>query len=126
MKKIVVFAIVLCAVAALPLFAQSSSRAGNATLVSWTVDKVENGMKDKVSNVAIQPSGNDMQYTLQVKDGTPVSFKYNRVSKRLHQTENGELVYSTDTASLGEAGANSTLTFTDKDGAVNVLKFRKK
>jgi hypothetical protein len=106
-----------------PLFAQVRNSV-NAALESWTKDGKDAGID--VSNVIIQRNGNEMQYTLQVRGGNPINFKYNRITKRLHRESRDEKLYSAAEASLGESGGASTLTYTDENGAVNVLKFRKK
>jgi hypothetical protein len=123
MKKFVVIFVLV--VAALPLSAQMRN-AVNASLEEWTVDGAESAMKAKVSNVIIQQSGNTMQYTLQVRDEEMIRYQFDRVTKRLRRERKGEDLLVTGEASFAESGSNSSLTYTDKDGAVHALKFKKK
>jgi hypothetical protein len=127
MKKLMILTVIgLCA--GLPLFAQASARAGNAALVSWTVGGVEKeDMKAQVTNVAIQPSGNNlMQYSLQLREGAPIRFIYDRVNKTLRCQQGNEVILNTGKVSLRESGSAAILTFTDKDDAENVLNFQRK
>jgi hypothetical protein len=121
-KHVIIFALVL---AALPLSAQMRN-AVNASLESWTVNDAESELKAKVSNVIIQQNGNIMQYTLQVRDEEMIRYQFNRVEKRLRRDRKGEDMYTTAEASFAESGSTSSLTYTDKNGAVNVLHFKKK
>ena len=123
MKKCVILAVLV--VAALPLSAQMRS-AVNASLEEWTVDGAESAMKEKVSNVIIQQNGNTMQYTLEVRKEEMIRYQFDRVTKRLRRERKGEDLFVTSEASFAESGSNSSLTYTDKDGAVNALKFRRK
>jgi hypothetical protein len=123
MKKLAIISVLV--LAALPLSAQMRS-AVNASLESWTVDDADSAMREKVSNVIIQRDGNIMQYSLQVRDEEMIQYQYDRVEKRLRRTRKGEDSYNTGKVSFAESGSNSSLTYTDKDGAVNVLKFRRK
>ena len=125
MKKIVVVLAVLCVLGALPVFAETSRNAVNAALDSWTVDDVENGMKDKVSNVVIQRTNNQMQYYLQVKDGDAITYDFDRVTKRLRINVKKQLQLSTE-LTFTESGSTSSITYTDKDGKVNSLHFSRK
>jgi nitric oxide synthase oxygenase domain/subunit len=120
-KYLVLMVLVFCS---LPLFAQARN-AVNAKLDSWTVDGEENGMTEKVSNVTITRTNNQMQYYLQVKDGDPIRYEFDRVVKRLKISVKNEQVHSTPLV-FAESGTKSSFTYTDKDGNENVLHFSKK
>jgi hypothetical protein len=121
-KYVIIFVLAL---AALPLSAQKRS-AVNASLDTWTVNGAESDMKAKVSNVIIQQDGNIMQYTLQVRDEEMIRYQYNRVEKFLRRERKGEALYTTAEAAFAESGSASSITYTDKDDAVNVLRFTRK
>ncbi|MDR1318130.1 MAG: hypothetical protein LBJ90_00770 [Treponema sp.] len=121
MKRVFVLFVIFLFTA--PLFAQVRNSV-NAVLEVWTKDGKDAGID--VGNVVIQRNGNEMQYTLHIRGGNPINFKYNRITKRLHRESKGEEFYSTAEASLGESGGSSVLTYTDKNGVVNMLKFRKR
>ena len=123
MKKYVIIGALI--LAALPLSAQMRS-AVNASLDTWTVNGTESELKAKVSNVIIQQNGNIMQYTLQVRDEEMIRYQYNRVEKFLRRERKGETLYTTAEVSFAESGSASSITYTDKDGAVNVLRFTRK
>jgi hypothetical protein len=125
MKKIVVVLAVLCVLGALPVFAQTSRNSVNAALDSWTVDGEENGMTEKVSNAIIQRTNNQMQYYLQVRDGDAITYDFDRVTKRLRISVKKQLQLSTE-LTFTESGSTSSITYTDKDGKVNVLHFTRK
>ena len=124
-KQILLIALILCALCVLPLAAQTSRNAVNAALDSWTVDGAENGMKDKVSNVVIQRTNNQMQYYLQVRDGDAITYDFDRVTKRLRINVKKQLQLSTE-LTFTESGSTSSITYTDKDGKVNSLHFSRK
>jgi hypothetical protein len=120
-KHLIVIVLVFCT---LPLFAQARN-AVNASLDSWTVDGEENGMTEKVTNVTITRNNNQMQYYLQVKDGDPIRLEFDRVTKRLKISVKNEQILST-TLVFAESGAKSSITYTDKEGKVNEMRFSRK
>lgn len=122
MKKC--FVLIVLVFCTLPLFAQVRN-AVNAKLDSWTVDGKENALTEKVSNVTITRNNNQMQYYLQVKDGDPIRYEFDRVTKRLKVSVKNQQVLST-TLVFAESGSKSSITYTDKDEKENVLHFSRK
>jgi hypothetical protein len=124
-KYIVCIALGLCVFSALPLCAQSARNSVNAALDSWKVNDAENGMTEKISNVIITRNNNQMQYYLQVRDGDDITYEFDRVTKRLRISVKKQLQLSTELG-FTESGSTSSITYTDKDGKVNALRFTRK
>jgi hypothetical protein len=123
-KKSRLLVLLVCSI---PFFAQTGAaqvrNAVNAALVSWTRNNVENEIR--VSNVIIQTAGNEVVYTLYTDLQNTITFKFNRITHRLHVNIGPDLQLSTE-GTFAESGSNSILRYTDRDGVANILKFRRK
>jgi hypothetical protein len=120
-KHAILFLLALCA---LPLFGQVRN-GQNLSLLSWTINGEENGMVERVSGAVVQTNKNDLKYTIRTSDSGTIIIEFNRITKILHVLTDPDQFYSTS-GSFGESGSNSQFTFTDSNGDVNVLKFRRK
>jgi Na+-translocating ferredoxin:NAD+ oxidoreductase RnfG subunit len=96
----------------------------NLLIESWTRDTEESGLGESYPRAVVQTNGNEVKFTCWDKENKTVTFTYNKVTKKVTTDLSGK--YYSTTGNMGESGSIALLTYTDGDGVVNVIKFKRK